>query len=395
MERIENFLNTSFKHNALGALYSANFFLALHLFLVVYINSSYLSTFIKEGSVGLVYVGGSAVGLFLLVLISKILSRFGSARTLIALTVLEFLIFIGLAFPGNSTIAILLFIAYLATYPLILLSLDIFLEHSTTIEETTGSVRGTFLTISNTALVISPLLAGFILDNNSYWRVFLISAFFLIPFLLIIIRLFRVFKEPDHSNLKILPTFACLRKNRAILTIFKAHFIMRLFFAWMVIYTPIYLHNYIGFNWQDIGVIFTIMLLPYLLFELPAGKLADGWLGEKELMTVGFVITALSVGLMSFVATASIVLWSILLFMTRTGAALLEVMTETYFFKHVSGNDLNTISCFRMIRPLAYIAGSLLGTVALFIVDIQYVFLIFSGVILYGLRYSLSLTDTK
>jgi len=48
-----------------------------------------------------------------------------------------------------------------------------------------------------------------------------------------------------------------------------------------------------------------------------------------------------------------------------------------------------------MIRPLAYIVGPLLATATLFVVDIQYIFLIFAVIILFGLRYSLTLHDTK
>ena len=38
-------------------------------------------------------------------------------------------------------------------------------------------------------------------------------------------------------------------------------------------------------------------------------------------------------------------------------------MTESYFFKHVDGNDADTISLFRMIRPLGYVIGPILATV--------------------------------
>ena len=38
------------------------------------------------------------------------------------------------------------------------------------------------------------------------------------------------------------------------------------------------------------------MLLPFVLFELPLGKVADKWLGEKEIMFGGVLITALATG---------------------------------------------------------------------------------------------------
>ena len=65
----------------------------------------------------------------------------------------------------------------------------------------------------------------------------------------------------------------------------------------MVIYTPIYLHEHIGLPWSDIGIIFTIMLLPFVLFEFPAGKLADGKWGEKEPPIIGIILIAVSTAL--------------------------------------------------------------------------------------------------
>jgi len=396
MGKIKRFLCNPFALDTLRALYAANFFIAFHLFLVIYVNSSYLSTFIPVNLVGLAYAAGSLGGILSLLLISQILERFGNAKTILTLTILEFFVFIGLAFSTHAVLAIAFFILYLTLYLPILFILDIFLESYTKKEGVTGSVRGAFLTTTNTALIISPLLAGFILGSESaYWRIFLTSAVFLIPFILILSKHLHNFEDPVHKPLKLRETFGCLKSNKPLYAIFKAHLIMRLFFVWMVIYTPIYLHEHIGFEWTTIGIVFTVMLLPFVLLELPAGKIADGWLGEKELLSIGFVITAFSVASMSFLTSTSPVVWMSILFITRIGAALLESMTEIHFFKHVDEDDVNTISFFRMVRPFAYIFGSVIGILALYFVDIQYTFLIFAIVILYGLRYSLSLKDTR
>ncbi len=396
MEKIKLFLRKPLSLDTFKALYAADFFIAFHLFLVIYINSSYLSTFIPVNLIGLVYIAGSTGGILSLIFISRILKRFGNAKTILSLTVLEFFVFIGLAFSGNATSAIILFILYLTLYLPILFILDILLESQTKKENSTGSVRGAFLTTTNTALIISPLLAGFILgDETAYWRIFLSSAVFLIPFIIIIYKHLSNFEELEYKPPRLRETLRCLKNSSSLSAVFKAHFIMRLFFVWMVIYIPIYLHKYIGFDWATIGIIFTIMLLPFIIFELPAGKIADKWLGEKELISIGFIITAISVMGISFLTSTNPFEWAALLFVTRIGAALLESMTETHFFKHVNEDDVNTISCFRMIRPLSYIFGSILGTLALFFVDIQYIFLIFAVIILYGLRYSLAIKDTR
>jgi MFS family permease len=394
MEFIELLIRKFSSSRAFYGLFIANFLLAIHLFLVVYINSSFLTTFVDEKYVGLIFIVGSLFGLFTLTFATQIFQRFGNSKTLLTLTLLEFLLFIGLAFPGNAYIALLLFIIHFGLFPLMLLSLDILLEKQTKKEANTGNVRGAFITTTNLALVIAPFIAGLILTNGDYYKVFLFSAIFLIPFAIIIAIRFRSFKDPDYHKFSV-RALLCIKGNKNIKNIFMAHFIMRLFFAWMVIYTPIYLHEHIGFDWSTIGIMFTVMLLPYLVIEWPAGKIADKILGERELLAVGFVLTAIFVAPMSFITEPSVMWWTALLFMSRTGAALLEIMTETYFFKHVDEDDPNTITGFRMLRPLAYIMGPILATISLFFVDIQYLFLIFSVVILFGLRYTLVLKDTK
>ena len=41
----------------------------------------------------------------------------------------------------------------------------------------------------------------------------------------------------------------------------------------MIIYTPIYLHEHLLLGWDQIGFIFTIMLLPFIILEFPLGNI--------------------------------------------------------------------------------------------------------------------------
>ena len=163
----------------------------------------------------------------------------------------------------------------------------------------------------------------------------------------------------------------------------------------MVVYMPIHLHDHIGFDWPTISIIFTIMLLPFILFEIPAGRIADKWCGEKELLSAGFIVTALFTMVIPFILIPSFIIWTAILFMTRVGASVVEISTESYFFKHVEGNDADIISFFRMARPLAYIAGPIVAMIALNFLPFQYIFLVLGIIMFFGLKYSLALKDTR
>ncbi|MEK9201838.1 MAG: MFS transporter, partial [Patescibacteria group bacterium] len=164
---------------------------------------------------------------------------------------------------------------------------------------------------------------------------------------------------------------------------------------WMVIYTPIYLSLYIGFTWDKLGLLFTFMLLPFLLFELPLGKIADKFIGEKEILVAGLVVTALATSLISYLTTPSFILWAIILFLTRIGASAVEIMTEMYFFKHVNAVNFDTISIFRMARPISFIITPLITGIALGIVPYRFSFLILSGILLLAIRPTLEIKDTR
>ena len=162
----------------------------------------------------------------------------------------------------------------------------------------------------------------------------------------------------------------------------------------MVVYTPIYLHSHVGFGWNKIGIIFTVMLLPFALLESPLGRLADEKYGEKEILSAGFVIIAVATAALAFVGGPNFYLWMLGLFATRVGASMIEVMNETYFFKKNSDRDPSIIGLFRMTKPFAYIIAPLFATVLFFFADYRLSFLVLGMIMLLGLRYSLTLKDT-
>ena len=49
----------------------------------------------------------------------------------------------------------------------------------------------------------------------------------------------------------------------------------------MVIYTPIYLHEYLNFNWNEIGIIFFNKAFPFILLDFPLENFSDK-IGEKK-----------------------------------------------------------------------------------------------------------------
>ncbi len=382
------------RNNPLIFVYLLSFFLTLHIAVPVYIESSFLGTLVSPSKVGLIFSLASLASIIALHFIPRALKALGDFRATLIFLALEVSVYFGLALLKDPLILIVLFIASYVLLYLISFDLDLIVERFTR-DEATGSVRGIYLTSANVAWVLSPILAAGILTNNEYWKVFLAAAFFLIPALVIFARTLEHFKDPRYHTAPFIQTARAVWRQRDLRSIFLVSFILQFFFTCMLIYTPLYLHEQLGFPWGDIGIILSVMLVPFLLIEGPFGRLADKLLGEKEMLVVGFVVMATATALMSFVTDTSFLTWAALLFMTRVGAALIEIMSETYFFKKIDSKDADIVSLQRSVRPFAGVVAPLLATALLPFIPLQYFFVILGGIVLLGLYPALALRDTR
>lgn len=377
-------------------VYLLGFLLSLLAALPNYINSSYLGTLMSDQAIGVIYALEAVLAIFGFLLMPGILKKYGNFRVAIALFLLEAVSLYGLAVYHNVTAVSLFMICNLTLLTFLYFSFDIFLE-GCSYDVTTGKTRGIYLTSVNLAWAISPFLTGLILFKEEYWRIYLVAFVLLLPAFVILRLTLLDFKDSDYQKSTPLKTMVEVYKNKNIFNIFGATFLLQIFYSWMIIYTPIYLNFNLGLSWGSIGIIFSIMLLPFIFVQFPAGRLADSRFGEKEMLSIGFVIMGIATIVIYFIVGKSILIWSLVLFCTRVGAAMVEVMCDTYFFKKVDNHNANLISFYRMARPLAYIFGPLLAIIILSLpgVEMKTLFVVLGLMMFFGLKFSLAIKDTK
>jgi len=373
-------------------IFVANFFFSIHFAATLYINSSFLGHFFSPSVVGWLYVFGALGNVFFFLNAERMLSKMGSRGFLFFFTVATLIATIGAALSKTPLLAAISFLVYASVSMMIFYAFDIFLEEVSS-NKTTGEIRGIYLTITNAAILGGPVLVAFASDVNNFSRLYFASIFFLIPIFLIMIFALKP-KRGGENFLPVPLPFNVWNKLESVRRVTIARVGLEFFFAIMVIYMPIYLHSVIGFDWRLIGIIFAFMLLPFVLFEWPAGELADKKYGEKEIMSFGFLILALSTALMPFLGKTAIV-WAIVLFVSRIGASLVEITTDTHFFKHVGPHHVGLISIYRLARPVGLIAGAALGSIVSLFLHQSAIFLVLVIVLFWGLRQSLKLIDTK
>ena len=376
-------------------IYLTGFLLSLPMALTSYINSSVLESYISKYYVGIIYAIASVITIICMLIMPKILTRFGNRKTVLVFSILFLLSLILIALGGKSTIVLSAFMLYFVTGNLIFASLDIFIEDFSKDAPGIGRIRGMYLTVINLAWVVSQMMSGSIIAKSSFKGIYLISALFMALVCVIFTLSLHDFKDPKYEKVPVLKTMGLFFKRKNILKIYFINFILKFFYAWMIIYTPIYIHEYIGFNWSEIGIIFSAMLLPFVILDVPLGRLSDQ-VGEKKMLIIGFVIMSISTLFIPLFTTKSLALWIMILFATRVGAATVEIMSENYFFKSVAEEETYVLGFFRNTTPLSYIIAPLLAVpVLLFVPSFAYIFSVLGAIMFFGLMISLRLTDVK
>lgn len=376
-----------------GIMYAIAFSFALSCAIPAYINSSFLSQFLDDTLVGIIYTASSILAIAAFVEMPDAIRRFGNWKTTLALIFIEIFSLAGLTLGSGALAVISAFMLNFVTISLINFALDIFLEDVSS-NAATGRIRGTFLTIANSAWLISPVLGSFLLGQGSYVSVYAASGLLLLPVLGLVFFDLGQVKEPLYSRIPFWKSLGEIWADRNIKGIIFIQFLLQFFYAWMIIYMPIHLHENIGFDWPTIGIIFTVMLLPFVILDAPLGRLADKN-GEKKMLSIGFAVMAVSTLLIPFITDHNVFIWAAILFMTRVGAAIVEVMADTYFFKKVDSSKAHIISFFRTARPLAYVVSPVVATVLFAVFDMKGIFIFLGFLMLYGLRYSMSIEDVK
>jgi len=362
--------------------------------LIAYVNSSYLGQFFGAKNIGWIFIISYFVSLVVINNFPSIINRLKIFLASLSVLSLMFLGLMGFGLAISPWAAAVFFVIYTVCLNLIWISLDIYIEYFSS-ESRTGRIRGLYWTLVNIAWFLAPVTAGWLLSRFNYPFLFYLSDFLL---LIVLILFYFKFHHLEVDHFPKVYFWDALKKiwtNKLLNGIFAIAFVLQLFYCFMVIFTPIYLHDIIGFDWPQIGIMFSAALFNFVYMTYPAGWLADKFIGEKELLSVGLLIMGIFTIIFGLISGHNFWLWLIVLFMTRVGASLVDIMKDTYFFKRVEVHDVELINLFRNTGPLAYVIGSALALLAVYFLSYQYLF-VFTGLLILSMLYfSFTLKDTK
>ncbi|MFA6160352.1 MAG: MFS transporter [Parcubacteria group bacterium] len=361
--------------------------------MLIYVMSTYFKLSIGTENVGIFYAVSYIIFLIILLNLHKFVRTLGKSNVFYFSLLAKLFVIFGLILVEPSKIGILLMILYIILGHIEWVALDFIIEEVST-DRMSGRIRGMHLTILNAGFLFGPFVSTYFLDKINFHGVFIFALIFNIFVFIFALLGFRKVNKRFEQKLRVLDILKKVLARKNIMRIYYISFVLEFFYALMVIYTPIYLRD-LGFSWGEIGKIFTVMLIPFVIFQYPAGLLADKKMGEKELLIFSILIMGISTMLIYFMGTGNVVRWALILFITRIGASLIEILRDSYFYKRIDCRDVDVIDFFRTSLPMAYIFATIFSSFVFLFLPIEFVFILTGLIVLSALYPAFRLTDNR
>lgn len=361
--------------------------------MLIYVMAYYFKIAAGTEDVGIFYFVSYVVVLIFLLNLHKIVKKLGKSNVFYFSILASIVCASLLVFSNPSIWGIALLMLYIIFINIGWVSLDVILESFST-DSMSGRIRGLHLTVINTGYLIGPFLSTKVLEKFDFQGIF---AFLLIFNSLVLILSLIGVRHVNHKfdgNLKVRGLIKKVFARKDILKVYYIAFALDFFYALLVIYTSIYLLNQ-GISWSQIGIIFTVMLIPFVILQYPVGFLADKKMGEKEMLIFSIIFMAISSGVIYFISSSNIWIWAAVLLATRIGASMLEVLRDSYFYKKIDGHDIDLINFFRTSMPVGYILATGISFPLLLFFPLKSVFLLVMIVVLSALVPAFLLEDNS
>ncbi|HOW60132.1 MAG TPA: MFS transporter [Candidatus Moranbacteria bacterium] len=360
---------------------------------LVYVIADYFRESFGSSNVSIFYFISYAVALVGVLNMHKIIKQFGKATTMFIFLFFQVCSVTFLIFTQPSLLGVFLLMSFIVSSYLAWVVLDIMIE-SYSEDKKSGRIRGIHLTILNAGFLVGPLISTQILEKFGFNGLFFLSMIISMFMFMVALLGLRNINQRFSQDLTIRDLFKKIFVNSDVMKIYSISLALEFFFALMVVYTSLHLLE-LGMSWSKIGVIFTIMLLPFVFFGYLVGFLADKNFGEKEMIILGLVIIMFSSGSIFFISSTSVWVWGIILFITRIGATIIETLRDSYFYKKIDGRDVDIISFFRTTPSVAYILATAISAIILIFFPLKSVFLIVSFSAFLALFVAVKLVDNK
>lgn len=383
------------RNNRLFATYMMTLLYAFHYGIPMYAASTFLSQIFGNPFTSVIYMIAGFLTLAISIHITKYLKHFHTYSFTMGIVIAQIIITFALGLTDNNFLLGLFFIMHFILAALIFTCLNVFLENFSNNKET-GQIRGVFFTLFNLGFLVSPFLGGALLAKSGYTALFTVSASLLIPFLFFMHHYLKKMKDHRFLSVNLFSAFKKAWNNTDTRGALLAVILLECFFTMTVIYLPIYIVS-LGIPLTTyLTAVLPIALIPLVIMPYELGIIADNKLGEKELMLLGLLILTVSAFTISIVTSSNILVWILILTVSRIGAALVETMSYTYYFKKINAGDVDLTTLFSNVRNFSLAITALFGIILspLVIMYPTIMFVMLGIILLWGITQVFHIHDT-
>lgn len=246
-----------------------------------------------------------------------------------------------------------------------------------------GEEEGMYYKYSNIGYFIGPLVGGFVASLFGYEIVFFMAALSSMIALGYFYHAHIVKKHPAIKERPVIEKISLLKNAKEFFSDpdrRKSYLVTLLLLTWFSfkrIYTPLYI---IASGYLDnmSGLILSLGIIPFILFEVQVGKYADKK-GIRIPISLGFLIIALIL-LTVFMSPWPLLNFALLI-IASVGASLIEPLQEYYLFKHLPKNKEDALyGVYMTTDPVSYFLAPAIGAIVLAFLPFNYLFLVFAGI---------------
>lgn len=358
--------------------------------------SVFLSKFINNFNISLLLFFAFVISFICSLKLIKMINKKHTFYTTLFILSLTFISSIFLWLSNNILLISLFSVLLIIGLLLLLTIINLFLEEFTNIRNV-GLARSINLIINHAAIIVGLITGGYILKNDSEIHIiFALIAFMHIPLFYIFKKYYKNLADPIYRNADLSHTFQKLKHNKDIKGIVISALGVESFFTIISFFLPLYLITKLNIDpFLYFSVILPVAMLPYLILPFILEELSEHY-GEKEMLIFGYMIIFVLCALIPFIESNNIIIWAVILILTRVGTSIIDTMNNIYFYKKIHYNDIGAINIFTNTKTIGSLLGTFVIALTLFIInDISILFFIYLIFGVYILSNLFKIKDTK
>lgn len=244
-----------------------------------------------------------------------------------------------------------------------------------------GEFRSFYGTFANAGLFIGPLIGGLLAERFELRAPYLFSALLLLGLVFLVFRL----SDTNRNGVRRIEGSPAVVSAKDLCTLLKEFrqqpelgvlglCTVSLFFWYSVkwVFGPLFLRS-LGYTPFIIGLWLGISAVPFLLFQIPVGKLGDR-VGKTEMTSLGFLLSTLFILPLGFLRSLPGLLAAI--FMISLGTTFTEPLLEARVTDIVPKERYGAYSgVFEFAKTTGYLIGPVSSSLFIYLFGIYYSFI--------------------